>query len=238
MMTIDYKHWFKINRWTLEQAAYLFSGIDPNDQRTIVFLDSDHSLQRNHSPYSQFEPSRQKQRVTKNLQILEGYEFSDVKDNAKVSVAKLITYAQKIGIKLDGQLLSEWAVSQKNPNREVKAPVIQKEVTTNKGHFGEVTIDAFDELRLSGVVSLFSKISPMFSDEKWKGLASKAKANGLIDARETVAGGRAESAFNPVRVANWLIANHGSSPEHLARKLKNNMPERSKDRVEEIFGID
>lgn len=238
MMTIDYKHWFKLDHWTLEQAAYLFSGIDPNDQRTIEFLDSRHSLQRTHSPGGQWGPSSQKQRLTKNLQILEGYEFSDEKGNAQVSVAKLITSAQKIGIKLDRQLLSEWAVSQNNPNREVKTPVIQKEVTTNKGHFGQVTIDAFDALRLSGVVSLFSTIRPIFSGEKWKRLASKAKANGLIDARETVAGGRAESAFNPVRVANWLIANHGSSPEHLARKLKNNMPERSKDRVEEIFGID
>jgi hypothetical protein len=237
-MTIDYKHWFKIDRWTLEQAAYLFSGVDPNDQRTIEFLDSRHSLQRTNSPDGQWGPSSQKQRLTKNLQILEGYEFSDVKDNAQVPVAKLITCAQKTGIKLDRQLLSEWAVSQKNPNRVVKTPVIQKEVITNKGHFGQVTIDAFDPLALSAIASLFLRISPSFSGERWKNLASRAKTNGLIDARETVTGGRAESTFNPVRVANWLIANHGSSPEHLARKLKNNMPDRSKDRVEEVFGID
>jgi len=238
MMTIDYKHWFNLDYWTLEQAAYLFSGIDPNDRSTIVFLDSHDSLQRNHSPYSQVEPSLQKQRFTKNLQTLEGYEFSDVKDNAKVPVAKLITSAQKIGIKLDRQLLSEWAASQKNPNREVKAPVIQKEVTTNEGHFGKVTIDAFDPLKLGAIVSLFSRISPGFSDERWRNLASRAKANGLIDARETVTGGKAESTFNPVRVANWLITKHGFSPEHIARKLKNNMPERSKGQAEGIFGID
>jgi hypothetical protein len=240
MMTIDYKHWFKINRWTLEQAAYLFSGIDPNDQRTIEFLDSRHSLQRTHSPGGQWGPSLSKQRLTRNLQLLEGYEFSDDKDGGSVPVAKLLSNAKKIGFedKRSRQLLREWAVSQNNPSRGPKASTIQEEVTTNEGHFGQVTIDAFDPLGLSGIVSLFSTVTPKYTDERWKSLASRAKVNGLIEAREAVAGGRAESTFNPVRVANWLIAKHGSPSDHITRKLKNNMPDRSKDRVEEVFGID
>jgi len=238
MKTIDYKHWFKLDYWTLEQTAYLFSGIDPNDQTSIEFLDSHHSLQRNHSPYGRPGPSLQKQRFTRNLQILEGYEFPDKKNNAKVLVVNLISYAQKIGIKLDGQLLRQWAVSQNNPNRDVKASVIQKEVTTNEGHFGKVAIDAFDALKLSGIVSLFSVIGLKFSYERWRSLASKAKVNGLIDARETVAGGRGESTFNPVRVANWLITKYGFLPEHIRRRLTNNLPERSKDRAQDIFGVD
>ena len=237
-MTVNYKHWFKLDYWTLEQAAYLFSGIDPNDQSTIAFLDNHHSWQRNHSTYGQPEPSRQKQRFTKNLQILEGCEISDQKDNANVSVAKLISSAQTIGIKLDRQLLSQWAVYKNNPNKDVKESVIRKEVTTNGDHFGQVAIDAFDPLNVTGIASLFSVVNPKFAHQKWKSLASRARANGLIDARETVTGGRTESTFNPVRVANWLITKHGSPPEHIGRRLKNNLPARSKDQVEGIFGID
>jgi hypothetical protein len=40
-----------------------------------------------------------------------------------------------------------------------------------------------------------------------------------------------------VLVANWLIAKKGTSAEKLERKLKNNLPERSHDNREDIFGI-
>jgi len=236
MKPVDYDHWFKLRYWTLEQAAYLFSGIEPNDENFIAHLGSHRSWQPNRSHYTQLEPSFLEQRFKKNLQILEGYDFPDKKNNDKVPVAKLISTAKDVGIKLNREFLSKWATSQNNSNRKVKPSVIPNEVTTpNDGHFGKETIDAFDPLMISGIAHLFSTISPSFSIGKWKELAGKAKANGLIDARVTVTGGKAESTFNPVRVANWLISKHGSLPEHIERKLRSNLPDRSKDQEEDIF---
>lgn len=238
-MKINYNHWFKSDYWTFEEAAYLLSNIDPFDEDQITLI--------NHYKYKKLNPNNFKSAHTfKNfLQLLKGTDFSGYDHlnvpAGSVSLIALFTIAKVKNIgKFPSRLVHEWENSPENPNKltttanSTAATIVTKAGT--EGHFGQDTIDAFDSLNISGIAQLFSTIATTLSLDKWKNLANRAKANGLIDARETVTGGRAESTFNPVRVANWLISKHGSSPEHIERKLRKNLPERSKDKEEDIFG--
>lgn len=81
----------------------------------------------------------------------------------------------------------------------------------------------FDPLPLSGIAKMFKLID--FS--KWKTLADQASKNGLIKARVSAGSGNAESAFDPERVAEWLVNKGHYTRERADHVLANNLPPRS-----------
>jgi hypothetical protein len=246
MKPIDYAYWFSFDYWTFEQATYLLCNINPDDKNNINMI-SDSKYKRLH-PYAYVSGDT----YDKNLKLIQATNFLKYENPetpipvGRVSIQQFLNFCdeKKLG-RFPSRLKSEW---EKYTNREQQTTDIPEHTPTgfhpnsqnehNDGHFGKQTIDAFDALPLSGIAGLFSTNSVTDSLGKWKKLASKASSNGLIHAREAITGGKAESTFNPVRVANWLISKHGSSPEQLERKLKSNLPDRSKDQKEDIFGID
>ena len=66
MKPIDYKYWFSFDHWTFEQAAYLISNINPDDEDHIVFIS--HVKFRNKNPrlFSSIDT------YNKYLQLLKG----------------------------------------------------------------------------------------------------------------------------------------------------------------------
>lgn len=241
MKPIDYDYWFSFDHWTFEQAAYLLSNIDPNDKEHITDINNVNYKRLHSGHFNSIDT------FNKNLQLIKGTNFSKYDDlNAPIGSASLTSIfrlAEEENIwGFPSRLKRKWENSPMNPNKltTVTKPTAETKATkaSTEGHFGNETIDAFDSLPISGIANLFSSISPSWDIEEWKKKASKAKTNGLSESRETVTGGSAESTFNPVRVANWLISNHGSLPEHIERRLRNNLPDRSKGQEEDIFGID
>lgn len=82
-------------------------------------------------------------------------------------------------------------------------------------------------------VEALEKMFP--SNGKWKSWAEKAKANGLIDARERTA------KFNPYKAGLWFVQKGGPGwdNDRLYRTLANNLPARSRDSVHLLtVGID
>ncbi len=80
----------------------------------------------------------------------------------------------------------------------------------------------FDPLPVEAIAKMF-----MTDVTQWKKWAEKAKANGLIDARE-------ESAkFNPYKAGVWFVRKgaEGWDVARLYRTLANNLPARSRDNV-------
>ena len=241
MKPINYKYWFSFDHWTFEQAAYLFINIDPNDKEHITLINHVNYKKRHAGHFNSIDT------FNEYLQLIKSTDFSKYdKDNALVGSVSLVAFFMLVKEKnlerFPSRLKREWENSPMNPNKPttVPKPTAATKVTkaSTEGYFGKETIDAFDSLQISGIANLFSTISPSWDTDKWKNKASKAKINGLSEARDTVTGGRAESTFNPVRVANWLISNQGSLPEHIERRLRKNLPDRSKGQEEDIFGID
>ena len=239
MIPIDYKHWLSLDNWTFEQAAYLFTGIDPNDEAYITLLESHHSWTT--SANSNPKPHLHLKQFNKYLQVLKN-KNSPESDNKhtnmfKVSRSEILNFAKKSTLNLSPKLLKALD-SYSNLANKSSTPLEKKpNPTDEEGHFGQNTVDAFDSLTITGISNLFSGLTK-YNFDQWKILASKAKANDLIIARTEVGKGRAGGLFNPVLVANWLVSKKGTSAEKCLRRLKSNLPERSHDNKEDIFGID
>jgi hypothetical protein len=239
MIPIDYKHWLSLHNWSFEQAAYLFTGIDPNDENYITLLKSHRSWTTlvNSNP----EPHTHLKQFNKYLQVLQNAVFPDsdhkYSDMDRVPVSEILSFAKKKKLKLSPKFLKASVYYSNFANKSSTPPPVTKQKPTDQeGHFGQNAVDAFDPLPISGIASLFNNVTS-FDLDKWRKLASKAKTNGLDIARTEASKGRGESTFNPVLVANWLISIKGISAERLERKLKSNLPERSRDYIEEIFGL-
>lgn len=84
---------------------------------------------------------------------------------------------------------------------------------------GEIPAALFDPVPVEALEKMFPAAG------KWKGWAGKAKANGLIVARD----GRAK--FNPYKAAVWFVYRglQGWDLDRCLRVLTNNLPARSKD---------
>lgn len=234
--SIDYTNWFKRDSWTILQAAYICHGIEPNDIGTIESLNSFSSRYEAVNHYEIAPTPITLKNINDVLQILESvdYEIS----NSAIPTSKLIEIIRQKELDETGILLKEWSKFTNKQNPLPSEPK-GKDCPSNKGsdsYFGQLTIEAFDPLTITGIASLFDSVTS-YNTDVWKTYASKAKSNGLSISRTKVGTGSAESKFNPVLVANWLIAKKGTSAEKLERKLKNNLPERSHDNREDIFGI-
>ncbi|MCK9387701.1 MAG: hypothetical protein M0Q22_04820 [Sulfuritalea sp.] len=86
----------------------------------------------------------------------------------------------------------------------------------------------FDPLRTNGIALLF----PLDTENTknisiWKALAKNAKRNGLSVARIQLIGGKAQSRFDPLKVAEWLVATGKYTQKKVDQILSNNLPARS-----------
>lgn len=118
-----------------------------------------------------------------------------------------------------------------------KHPIVYENSSTPKGeavlvasHGGEVEVRPdghdeklaalFDPVRVETLEKMFST-----TNSKWRGWTDKAKANGLINARQ----GRA--VFNPYKAGIWFVEKGagGWDMARLYRTLGNNLPARSLD---------
>ena len=71
MIPVNYDHWFSLEFWTFEQAAYLFNNIDPNDEDHIACLnDRTNAMMvgKGFKPLMHFN---------KSLQLLKGSDFPE-----------------------------------------------------------------------------------------------------------------------------------------------------------------
>jgi hypothetical protein len=239
MKPIDYDYWFRFDYWSHEQAAYLLSNINPDDKAHIALL-HEPKYQRIHGDH--FGSINTFKKI---LQLIQGTDFSkydsqSVQDG-KISLSTLFKFAKYHNLgRFPCRLVWEWERSIKNPDSQSRSRPDQNISAaggSEDGYFGQQTADAFDPLPISGIASLFSTGTPYDSDH-WKKLASRAKRNGLGIARTETNKGSGESTFNPVLVANWLISKGQAKSEHLRRILRKNLPERSRDQMEDIFGIE
>jgi hypothetical protein len=92
--------------------------------------------------------------------------------------------------------------------------------------------NAFDPLPLSGIADMFRlDTDDNKNSERWRKLAERANRNGLSEARMELGRGSAESRFDPLMVADWLVEHgiKGMTRERVNRILANNLPERSQD---------
>ena len=70
MIPIDYIYWFSFDHWTFEQAAYLFSNINPNDEAHISLLHNSKYKKLHANHYGSIDT------FNKNLQLIKGTNFS------------------------------------------------------------------------------------------------------------------------------------------------------------------
>ncbi|WP_295624623.1 hypothetical protein [uncultured Nitrosomonas sp.] len=89
--------------------------------------------------------------------------------------------------------------------------------------------DLFDAMNKAGITALFEKVT----QDKWKIHFERAARNGLKCARQ---GDVRPFQYNPAKVADWLVTEGLCTREYADRKLKNNLPNRSKDMKHVITG--
>jgi len=99
----------------------------------------------------------------------------------------------------------------------------------NENEFTENECSLFSPLQKRQIEKLFSFIDV----DQWRKYFDKAARNGLSAARSGMIG--KANMYNPASVANWLVQNGHCSPEHAARTLANNLPQRSKDKREDLL---
>lgn len=85
----------------------------------------------------------------------------------------------------------------------------------------------FDPVTVETLEKMFA------ADGKWRGWAEKAKANGLINAREK------RAKFNPYKAGAWFVSGHSNGWDNarLYRTLKTNLPARSHDKAHLLTGV-
>lgn len=247
MKPIDYEYWFKFDYWTFEQAAYLFSNINPNDENQIAYLNSHKSWTVSDKSSSSYpEQPNSIRQFTEYLQVLKSADLSEykgsVKFNDKALVSDIFEIAISKRLNINSNLQNAWECSDNNPNKLPNVPKQSQNQNQNQtndsGSFGMDMINAFDSLPISGIAKLFLTACSRYDEGKWRYFASKATSNGLLNARTSISRGSAESLFNPVQVANWLIDRGDIKPEHARRILKNNIPDRSNNLLEDLFGYE
>lgn len=88
----------------------------------------------------------------------------------------------------------------------------------------------FDPLPLNGIAKMFQLCNdPDKNQQLWRELAHNAKRDGLDSARISVGGGRRQSTFDPLVIADWLVENGRMTREKADRTLMINLPRRSSD---------
>jgi hypothetical protein len=236
MSRIYYKHWLSLNYWTFEQAAYLFAGIDPNDTERIFFLNDPVSSTYMPNGNSSFNPINN---FTKLLQVFHQSDWdSESDENLKASRASIESYfelAKEKRISIPKGLERAYKILL-GADSPATSPILELSDETS-GHFGQKAIEAFDSLPLDGIAQLFPLIQGNQEGnlKLWRSKASKATENDLISARTIKSSGRAQSKFNPVLVANWLIEKGELKAEHAYRRLHKALPDRSIDLRDELF---
>lgn len=237
MRRVNYKHWLSLYCWTLKEAAFLLNGIDPNDQNTAQAVElgmtqSYHDLKHSMDPYKKIEQTKQQHDSFKRIiQKLERFDWKpeDKPDHEKgcIKVSSIVQAAQTLSIRFPPELIPDEGNNQKSQKAQTEKP---------SGYFSQEVIAAFDPLPIEGISKLFSLNNVADHNLKtWKKLQNKASENGLKEARVITGGGRRGSTFNPVLVAEWLIKKGKITKQQATRKLRNNIPEHSKDLTEELF---
>lgn len=126
MKSIDYDHWFSLEFWTFEQAAYLFNKINPSDEDHIINLNDRSSKMIGGKGFDSIDAFK------KSLQLLKGTYFPCDKDfripDDSVALTSIFKFAEekKIGLH-SSSLLSKWESRLKHTT-----PLVMNTSLTNK----------------------------------------------------------------------------------------------------------
>jgi hypothetical protein len=251
----DVDHWSKAAYWTLEEAVALSLGKDPE----IVSWGSLVAIGEM-SDLFKASPFIKRYRRTRDL----AFRASQVGElDAPTRPAAFLAWAVSIGLGVSPELtamMTERGIvtvdtGQKRKSRgqnTSETPAASADVTgdarsdegleINPDVGAENTPPIFDPLRTSGIATMFPLVRGDGTDteniNQWKQLAANAERNGLAIARATRGRGRAESTWDPISVADWLVLR--GAPYTRARVngiLKRNTPA-GRDGLADFLEID
>jgi hypothetical protein len=242
--------------WTHEEAAALFIGKNPKAvTRKKMQPFSSEELLEHHSVSSEYH---------KRLELFgRAIEFNLL--SIKSSPLDYAIYARSNNLEIPASLIESFSDQNKlafaklsgaiDSNASSEEPTALDESMEEEAHkeLENISITdsntdeqsggielAFDPMPLSGIASMFQlDKDPARNLERWKGYARKASQDSMKDfklARIEVGSGSKQSTFNPLLIGRWLLTiDNWLTVEKVNRKLKSNLPERSKHLSDDTF---
>mgnify|MGYP006971718681 CR=1 FL=1 len=144
-MKIDYKHWFKCETWTLEQAAYLCYDIDPNDVNTIDSLNSFVKRNQYVNPYKTVSTPIVLTSIKKTIQVLETINWEG--NNNRIPVNQLIDIIEEKELNESKKILEEWGAYIKKYG--IPSSQTPKESANNNFPFSELNSLKYNEITIT-----------------------------------------------------------------------------------------
>jgi hypothetical protein len=175
MNPIDYMHWFKCETWTLEQAAYLCHGIDPNDENTTDSLNSFVERSQYIDPFKTTPTPIILTSIKKTIQVLEAINWEGNRN--RIPVIQLIDIIEEKKLDESESILEEWnAHINKHGDPSSQVP---EENSNNSPPFITLNSLGYDEITVTflegdAIELLARKIKKAFSYEAL-GLRDKRK---------------------------------------------------------------
>lgn len=231
---VDWDFWQNMPHAMAWQACALSLNIDPDSMK---HSGSGWMAGPGRGPF--FEPSSFPSKdvadqFDKRLRLLSAritkfhlHSINQARSRCEIYLSEFAAWAVS-EMKWDGLPPELVALTQEQDKQAEAAPVTRPmdDEQTNPADHAQTLAALFDPVPVEALEKMFP------SSGKWKTWAEKAKANGLIDAREGTA------KFNPYKAGAWFVHKgaEGWDTDRLYQRLARNLPPRSRDSAHLLTG--